>query len=1191
MAKRNRTNGLEDKFALSEDYLHQPVVAELRPGLVEATTKDGGEDRLLKIWWKTGRESDDEFRELWNHERLQVERAMEFPDADEVLVGIVEMIETSDAFCVVYEAGSTPLAARQRAFPARHWSKGLEAASNRIVLWRNLARLGKALGIIHAQGLIHGRLDRHAVFTEGGPSPDFKLGGFEWSLGVGEVQTLDVRAANVRARIDRLIYSYADDWRALGILVAELLGLDPARLRADDPFRQNAAAFDIGDAELEMLRKLVEPSREDALDARSVGRDVEAICRELGRHGGGRSARFILLLRMNDRMREAIDAATDGEAPLDDPEAQTSYVAADIASGARLVVSERDDLSALEVLTVVTEGLSYRVRPFTDNGPPTWQVATVVSIQPRTKARLPADRDVYALPHEIVVTRNKEEALASLASLRGQAIDWTVPVAKPQAAAEDPDALLVRQSMLMVQVVEALVKVLDILPVRVVDRRSHAGKTIVRLAPREGSARDAIASEMDERAASDVMERLFEKEDAGVDIDWLLSTSGALSSRQAADVRARFGTCVRGSDGGTLYEFEIFGLLGDGTELFLRRSGEIGTESLIRRKLRTTRALADQRDLVTMFVDPRRKIRSTNEPLVEDAAFDQMDQPKQSAMKAIWSTTPTHLVVGPPGVGKTRLTTEIVRRMLNNEPADRILLSAQSHQALDHLLAAVRRELPDGIDTIVVRSRGADDAASTDEDVRRTALSYLDRILGSRLINQAPSPLRDNLTGLKDAIRRSAEESRTPHESRLTDRREAAGLRALEALVLESANVVCSTSNSLDIERMVEDGAQFDRVIVEEAAKAAGPELVAPLSLSGRRLLIGDHHQLPPFDAERLARILGNRTAVRNAIAQADAVVGSTFFESGLDELRRSIADEDALDRISAFSLRVLEPFKSLVVEDEGRRAVTGGRRRTVASELSCQHRMDPAIARLISECFYGGRLDTAGDRIRTAERPLPFTFGEGFSEAPVVFVDMPFASRTGRAEPVESDRPRWHNPTERRLVAELLERLQGKVADDGMALRTTTVAVLSPYRAQIDRMLPKIETFRLRCGTTFGGFTHDGRIHGTVDSSQGSEADLVIVSLVRNNHRSGMAALGFLRDPRRMNVLLSRAKLQLVLVGSIEFLRESVRHASAADGHQLSFVKKFLETLESLCRERAMRGGPAAEIIPVEHILGGRRL
>ncbi|RYD40918.1 MAG: hypothetical protein EOP83_34630 [Verrucomicrobiaceae bacterium] len=53
----------------------------------------------------------------------------------------------------------------------------------------------------------------------------------------------------------------------------------------------------------------------------------------------------------------------------------------------------------------MTEGLSYRVRPFTDNGPPTWQVATVVSIQPRTEARLPADRDVYALSHEIVVTR------------------------------------------------------------------------------------------------------------------------------------------------------------------------------------------------------------------------------------------------------------------------------------------------------------------------------------------------------------------------------------------------------------------------------------------------------------------------------------------------------------------------------------------------------------------------------------------------------------------------------------------------------------------------------------------------------------------------------------------------------------------------------------------------------------------
>jgi hypothetical protein len=52
--------------------------------------------------------------------------------------------------------------------------------------------------------------------------------------------------------------------------------------------------------------------------------------------------------------------------------------------------------------------------------------------------------------------------------------------------------------------------------------------------------------------------------------------------------------------------------------------------------------------------------------------------------------------------------------------------------------------------------------------------------------------------------------------------------RSFEALVLQSANVLFSTTNSGDLERLIEDRAQFDWTIIEEAAKATGPELLAP---------------------------------------------------------------------------------------------------------------------------------------------------------------------------------------------------------------------------------------------------------------------------------------------------------------------------------------------------------------------------
>jgi hypothetical protein len=109
MARTPQPLTLEAAFELPEDYLHGPVSAALRPGLIEATDRATGQDRVLKIWWKTGKEADAELRELWRHERLQVDRVMSYPGADEVIVGVVDMLETSDAFCSVLEPGAAPL--------------------------------------------------------------------------------------------------------------------------------------------------------------------------------------------------------------------------------------------------------------------------------------------------------------------------------------------------------------------------------------------------------------------------------------------------------------------------------------------------------------------------------------------------------------------------------------------------------------------------------------------------------------------------------------------------------------------------------------------------------------------------------------------------------------------------------------------------------------------------------------------------------------------------------------------------------------------------------------------------------------------------------------------------------------------------------------------------------------------------
>jgi superfamily I DNA and/or RNA helicase len=64
-------------------------------------------------------------------------------------------------------------------------------------------------------------------------------------------------------------------------------------------------------------------------------------------------------------------------------------------------------------------------------------------------------------------------------------------------------------------------------------------------------------------------------------------------------------------------------------------------------------------------------------------------------------------------------------------------------------------------------------------------------------------------------------------------------------MMLRAANLVFATTNSYAIERLIEERGLFDWTIVEEAGKATGGELLSPLLLSHRRLMIGDHKQLP----------------------------------------------------------------------------------------------------------------------------------------------------------------------------------------------------------------------------------------------------------------------------------------------------------------------------------------------------------
>ncbi|MDY4174714.1 MAG: C-terminal helicase domain-containing protein, partial [Bacteroidales bacterium] len=109
-------------------------------------------------------------------------------------------------------------------------------------------------------------------------------------------------------------------------------------------------------------------------------------------------------------------------------------------------------------------------------------------------------------------------------------------------------------------------------------------------------------------------------------------------------------------------------------------------------------------------------------------------------------------------------------------------------------------------------------------------------------------------------------------------------------------------------------------------------------------------------------------------------------------------------------------------------------------------------------------------------------------------------------------------------------------------------VGIISPYRMQtllLRQMIASDSFFRpLRKAISIN----------TVDGFQGQERDLVIVSLVRSNDNG---QIGFLRDLRRMNVAMTRARHKLIIVGNIETLKHNPFYKKLHD-HIKAVEEKF---------------------------------
>lgn len=181
---------------------------------------------------------------------------------------------------------------------------------------------------------------------------------------------------------------------------------------------------------------------------------------------------------------------------------------------------------------------------------------------------------------------------------------------------------------------------------------------------------------------------------------------------------------------------------------------------------------------------------------------------------------------------------------------------------------------------------------------------------------------------------------------------------------------------------------------------------------------------------------------------------------------------------------------------------------------LKMQYRMNEQIMKFSSEWFYHGMVESA---------PTVSYRGILDYDTPMMWIDT--AECDGKEEFVGENFGRI-NRAEAELTLQTLQQYLEKIGKQRILEESIDVGIISPYRAQV-QLLRK----ELRKREFFRPYRHLLTVN-TVDGFQGQERDIILISLVRSNDGGD---IGFLRDLRRMNVAITRARMKLIILGSSE--------------------------------------------------------
>ena len=473
----------------------------------------------------------------------------------------------------------------------------------------------------------------------------------------------------------------------------------------------------------------------------------------------------------------------------------------------------------------------------------------------------------------------------------------------------------------------------------------------------------------------------------------------------------------------------------------------------------------------------------------EPMKFPWLNPTQERAVNEVLWAKDVAIVHGPPGTGKTTTLVEAINETLMRE--SQVLVCAQSNMAVDW----ISEKLVDrGINVLRIGN----------------PTRVNDKMLGftyeRRFESHADYP---QLWAIRKAIRELRKNRKKGSENyhqkmdRLKSRAAEIELRINAELFGEARVIACTLVGSA---HHLLEGMKFGTLFIDEAAQALEAACWIPMRRASRVILAGDHCQLPP---------------TVKSIAALRAGLGKTLME------------------------RIAENKPEVV------------------TLLKIQYRMNDEIMRFSSDWFYGGKVESAPQiKYRSVlDYDHPITWIDTSNKENQITIegeDAPEDSAsTSSSVSAANQNSELNfkeqfvgesfgriNKAEAELTLLTLAEYFTKISKRRVLEERIDVGIISPYRAQVQYLKKLIKKYEF-----FKPYRRLISVN-TVDGFQGQERDVILISLVRSNDEG---QIGFLKDLRRMNVAMTRARMKLIILGNKDTM---TKHP---------FYKKLWEYVEAI--------------------------